>query len=93
MVVITNKQILGELRVLLKEMDLFTLYPSKTELRRYIDEGVSDTDKIRLILRDEVVQREIFPNWYENKDKLSDPVQAYKDLRMYPEWPLPEGND
>ena len=87
MVVVTNKQLLGELLTILKNMDFFSLYPSRRELQSYIHEGVSDTDKIRRILRDEYVQREVFPNWQKNKDKLDDPVQAYKELRLNPNWP------
>lgn len=93
MAVITNKQILTELRTLLRDMDFFTLYPSKNDLRNYLEEGVSDTDKIRAVLRDEIVQREIFPDWHANKDKLADPVQAYKDMKNNPNWPRTEEDE
>jgi hypothetical protein len=84
---VTNRQLLSELLKALENMDFFNLYPSKSDLRRYLAEGVSDTDKIRVILREELVQRELFPNWQRNKDKLDDPVAAYKDLRSNPRWP------
>ena len=83
----TNKELLADLSAVLRGMDFFTLYPSKLDLKNYIEQGVSDTDKIRRILRDEIVQREIFPNWASNRDKLDNPVQAYKDLRRNPSWP------
>lgn len=90
MAVVTNKQLLKELLKALDDMDYFNIYPSHTELRRYIQEGVSDTDKIRKILSDEFVQREVFPNWQRNKSELTDPVLAYKDLRENPRWPYHE---
>lgn len=83
----TNKELLTDLLAFLKGMDFFILYPSRHDLKNYIEQGVSDTDKIRRILRDEMVQREIFPNWIANRDKLDDPVEAYKNLRQNPKWP------
>jgi hypothetical protein len=83
----TNKEVLASLLASLKGMDFFALYPSRRDLKNYIEQGVSDTDKIRRILRDEMVQREIFPNWQANRDKLDDPVEAYKNLRQNPNWP------
>jgi hypothetical protein len=77
---VTNKQLLKELLKALDDMDYFNIYPSRTELRRYIQEGVSD----------EFVQREVFPNWQHNKTELTDPVGAYKDLRENPRWPYHE---
>ncbi len=88
----TNNEVLGDLRAFLKSMDFFTLYPSRKDLKNYIDQGVSDGDKIRRILRDEMVQREIFPNWAQNRDKLDDPVSAYKDLKSNPNWPKTDEN-
>lgn len=84
---ITNKELLADLVALLNSMDFFTLYPSRSDLKNYINQGVTDGDKIRRILRDEMVQREIFPNWADNRDKLDDPVRAYRDLRQNPSWP------
>jgi hypothetical protein len=88
----TNKEVLADLVSSLKAMDFFALYPSRRDLKNYIEQGVSDTDKIRRILRDDMVQREIFPNWAANRDRLDDPVQAYRDLRQNPDWPETDEN-
>ena len=82
---------MADLLSTLNGMDFFTLYPSKRRLKTYLEQGVSDTDKIRKILRDEIVQREIFPNWQANRNKIGDPVEAYKNLRQNPNWP--EGDE
>ena len=87
MAIVTNNIIYDELISILKDMDYFNLYPSDTEFYNYIHGGASHGDIIRKILSNQRVQQEIFPNWAENKDKLSDPVAEYKSLRVNPRWP------
>ena len=74
---VANKTILAELEAFLRDTEFFTLYPTRQPLQRYLRDAVSDTDKIRSILRDEYVQRELFPDWENIKDKPIDPIEHY----------------
>ncbi len=76
-----NKTILAELEKFLADADFFAIYPTKMPLRRYIQDAVSDTDKIRSILRDEYVQRELFTDWQTVQDQQLDPVEHYRKNR------------
>ncbi len=78
---VSNSVIIAELLQFLDETDFFTLYPTRAPLRQYLKDAVSDGDKIRAILRDEYVQRELFPDWEQVKDKPIDPVEHYRRVR------------
>lgn len=78
---ISNRVILAELESFINETEFFTLYPTRDSLRRYLRDAVSDGDKIRAILRDEYVQRELFPDWEKVKDLPIDPVEHYIKVR------------
>lgn len=74
---VTNNIILAELLKVLEDMDYFRIYPSRQKLKVYLGQASSDGDKIRTILRDEYVQRELFPDW----EIVTDPMQRYLQVR------------
>lgn len=78
---VPNSVIIAELEKFLNETEFFTLYPTRNTLRNYLRDAVSDGDKIRAILRDEYVQRELFPDWNEVKDLPINPVEHYLKVR------------
>lgn len=80
---VPNSVVIAELESFLNETEFFVMYPTREPLRRYIRDAVSDGDKIRAILRDEYVQRELFPDWELVKDTPIDPVQHYLKVRRF----------
>jgi len=77
---VTNKIILSHLLKALDDMDFFALYPSRRSLQTYLKNAVSDSDKIRAILKDDIVQREIFPDATLSGKEVDDPIKAYRTL-------------
>lgn len=80
---VANSIILAELERFLQETDFFALYPTRAGLRTYLRDAVSNGDKIRAILRDEYVQRELFPGVAERQAAEQDPLQAYLRIRKH----------
>lgn len=78
-----NSIILAELEKFLADTDFFALYPTRANLRSYLRDAVSDGDKIRAILRDEYVQRELFPDRAQREAAEYDPLQAYLRIRKH----------
>lgn len=78
---VANSVILAELEQFLADTDFFALYPTRASLRTYLRDAVSDGDKIRAILRDEYVQRELFPDWPSASGEMQDPLHYYLRIR------------
>jgi hypothetical protein len=78
---VANSIIIAELEKFLGDTDFFALYPTRASLQAYLRDAVSDGDKIRAILRDEYVQRELFPDWQSGGEPLLDPLQYYLQIR------------
>jgi hypothetical protein len=74
---VSNKVILKELLKFLDDFEFFTIYPTRAPLQKYLKVAMSDGDKIRAILRDEYVQRELFQDWQRLSDEAIDPVAHY----------------
>jgi hypothetical protein len=74
---VPNSVILKELMKFIDEAEFFTLYPTRAPLKRYLKVAVSDGDKIRAILRDEYIQRELFTDWQRLRDEHIDPLGHY----------------
>ncbi len=78
-----NQVILAELMQVLEDMDYFNIYPTRKSLRQYLKRSVSDSDKIRVILRDEYVQQYLYPDLPMVQDKINhDPVHYYLEFKQ-----------
>lgn len=77
----TNGIIIAELEKFLNDMDFFTIYPSRASLQSYLRNAVSDGDKIRAVLRDEYVQRELFSELSSSQLPVDDPLRYYLKMR------------
>lgn len=71
---------LAELLKVLEDMSYFTLYPSSS-LRMMIGDATTDSDRIRIILRDRDVQEYLFPDFKEKGGEIISPREHYILLR------------
>lgn len=69
-----------ELVGLMKSIDYYNKYPSRRYLRDLIDREDSLEGKARAILRDSLIQREIFPNWLSTSHNIVDSLEYYLKL-------------
>ncbi len=74
--------LMKELEEHLREVDFFTVYASRRRLKRFLEISVSNPDKIRAILSDEYVQRDLFPDYKTWVNTTEDPVDHYLSVRI-----------
>ena len=79
---IDDNQLATELEAYLKEIDFFSLYPSKVELRQVLESSATNIQKIRAILYDDMVQWELFPDYQQWKSTNEDAVEHYLTIRI-----------
>jgi hypothetical protein len=69
-----------KLAKLIEDIDYFKKYPSRMYLRNFIDREITIEGKVRTMLNDDLIQREIFPNWITERHNIDDPLRYYLDL-------------
>lgn len=77
-----NNELIQELTAFLEDTRFFDMYPSRQTLKSFLADSTSNSDKIRAILRDEFVQRELFPDYETWKETVVDPVDHYLAVRI-----------
>ncbi len=80
---VENSVLIAELMGFINQVDFFTIYPTRTRLQKFLRDSVSDGDKIRMILRDEFIQRELFPDYDSWSRGMQDPVEHYLAVRVH----------
>ncbi|MGH9857774.1 MAG: hypothetical protein ACRD4B_08020 [Acidobacteriota bacterium] len=65
---------------LMEDIDYYNKYPS----RRYLKESISRENtiegKVRAILQDSLIQREVFPDWISRSHSVNDTLEYYMKL-------------
>lgn len=75
------EEIYKELLQLMEDMDYYTKYPTRRYLKEAIESAKTTEDKVRVILRDSLIQKEIVPDWLHARHTMGDPLEYYKRLR------------
>jgi hypothetical protein len=66
-----------KLAQLMEDIDYYNKYPSRSYLKEFIDRENTVEGKVRAMLQDSLIQREVFPNWISKSNTVSDVVEHY----------------
>lgn len=65
---------------LMEDIDYYNRYPTRRYLQEFIDRENTIEGKVRAILQDSLIQREVFPNWLMERNNIKDPLEYYLKL-------------
>ena len=65
---------------LIEDIDYYKKYPTRIYLQGLIDRELTIEGKVRTILNDGLIQREVFSNWVGLGHKVDDPLAYYLKL-------------
>lgn len=65
---------------LMEDIDYYNKYPSRKYLQNSIDHEDTIEGKVRAILQDSLIQREVFPDWISRSHSIDDTLEYYLKL-------------
>ncbi len=65
---------------LMEDIDYYNKYPSRKYLQEFIDREDTIEGKVRAILQDSLIQREIFPDWLSRSHSIDNTLEHYLKL-------------
>lgn len=65
---------------LMEDIDYYNKYPSRRYLREFIDREKTIEGKVRAMLQDSLIQREVFPDWISKSYSINDTLEYYLKL-------------
>jgi len=68
-----------DLTQLMEDIDYYNKHPSRRYLKESIEKAPTLEDKVRIILEDGFIQKEILPNWLTERYKIKDMLEYYLD--------------
>lgn len=77
----TIVEVYFDLLKLMDDIDYYNKYPTRRYLQEYIDRESTIEGKVRAILQDGLIQRELFPNWLTERHTITDPLDHYLKSR------------
>jgi len=65
---------------LMEDIDYYNKYPTRRYLQNSIDREDTIEGKVRAILQDSLIQREVFPDWISRSHSVGDTLEYYLKL-------------
>jgi hypothetical protein len=66
---------------LMEDIDYYNKYPSRRYLQDFIDREDTIEGKVRAILQDSLIQREVFPDWMSRDHSVNNALEHYLKLQ------------
>lgn len=65
---------------LMEDIGYYDKYPSRRYLQEFIDREDTIEGKVRAILKDSLIQREVFPDWISRSHTVDNVLEHYLKL-------------